>query len=554
MLTTQRLGARAAAALVAAALSSCGADEHGTVSFAGTWQGAVAGSPEYLPLTQQGRDVAGTLSGMALAGRVDGISLSFSLTGQAGLYCSVNANGSATMARMADRDRLSLSYYGADSCNGTFSRSGSLDRLRCPGGMLACSGGVAERWVPYCAQGQTDASNCGQCGLKCGEYQACIGGACQVPACTSPVRLQAPRQYLAAALTSSLVLGDVNGDGFLDAVVSSVDTWYMGPVLAAVSVLLGDGHGGFGTPIPTELSFPPAAIAIGDVDGDGRLDAVVYGGPWDGPATVAVLLGNGDGSFRPGPTFPAGVDRMIGGFVALADLDREGTLDLVIPGPTPSLQVRLGLGDGTFGPSRAYALPAAPEALLASDLDGDGIADLAAASSPYPESRVSVLLGSGDGTFRPAVDHEGVKNPHDIAIGDFDENGVPDLVVAGGDYNWEVILHPAVAVLLGAGDGTFAPPVGIVERQTDEAFGLAVADLDGDGHQDVAVAEQGEFEVVLGNGDGTFAPGVRFPVPGGEYGSGARSVAAGDLDGQGTADLVVLNFEKSVTVFLACGP
>lgn len=550
MLASRR-GSALAAAVVLVSLPSCGADEDGAASFAGDWQGVVAGSPAWVSLTQQGSDVAGTLSGMALLGRVEGRSLSFSLSGS-GPYCSVSATGSATMTLLVDRDRLQLSYFGADSCHTTVNGSGWLDRLRCPAGALACGGGQAEGWTPYCANGQTDVSNCGYCGVRCGEYQACSTGLCHVPACTSPVRLQGPRLYPAAELPSSLALGDVNGDGLPDAVVSSQDTWYMGPIPAAVSALLGDGSGGFGTPIRTELSAPPAAVALGDVDRDGRLDVVLYGGPWDGPASVTILLGQGDGAFRPGPAFPAGVDPTRSGFVALADLDGDGTLDLVIPGPNPSLQVRMGLGDGTFGPGQPYALPGEPAALLAADLDGDAKVDLAVPGRGG--AVVSILLGNGDGTFQDPVDHEGVKFPHGIAAGDLDGDGVPDLVVAGGDYNWEVVLHPAVAVLFGHGDGTFAPPVGIVERQMEEAFQLAVADLDGDGHLDVAVTEQGELEVILGNGDGTFETGVRFPLPGWPYGSGAKSVAAGDLDGRGAADLVVLNFETTVAVLLACAP
>jgi hypothetical protein len=168
------------------------ADESGSgsVSFAGTWQGVVAGEPAWVSLTQQGSDVAGTLRGMALVGRAEGASLSFSLTG-AGPYCAVSASGSATAVRMADRDRLQLSYYGADSCNETFSGSGWLDRLRCAGGMLACGGGQAEGWMPYCAHGQTDASNCGYCGLKCGQFQACAAGECQLHLHRT-VRLEAP--------------------------------------------------------------------------------------------------------------------------------------------------------------------------------------------------------------------------------------------------------------------------------------------------------------------------------------------------------------------------
>jgi hypothetical protein len=95
-----------------------------------------------------------------------------------------------------------------------------------------------------------------------------------------------------------------------------------------------------------------------------------------------------------------------------------------------------------------------------------------------------------------------------------------------------------------------------VQRQYEVGLALAIADLDGDGHQDVAAAVGGEFEVVLGNGDGTFATGVLFPIPTLDPRSsgGAKSLAAADLDGDGASDLAVLNWEQTVSAFLACQP
>ena len=534
--------ARAAAALASVCLASCGGED---VDFSGTWEGVLTPSRWSGPLLlqQQGQDVAGTLGVMALVGRVDGRTLSFSLT-YGSTFCSGAATGSATVVRLADRDRMQLSYFGADSCNGTFNASGWFDRLRCPGGMLACSGGYYDDWPPYCANGQTDSSNCGHCGVKCGVSQACKGGLCQVPACDGPVRLQSSLDTWVAMTLSPLALSDVDSDGATDAVALDLD-------FQRLAVLPGNGRGGFGTAVKTSLSASPISMAIGDLDRDGRPDAVVYQVDHDLPSgAIQVLLGNGDGSFRTGQSLPAGETTYPGPRVlALADLDGDGVLDLAArSGNPPAVQVRPGLGDGTFGQAHEYALPGPLQSLAAADLDGDGSVDLAVSyfrlEPPGPPAGgpgMSVLLGTGDGTFRNPIDLPGLGFPRDLAVGDFDRDGIPDLV----GTTWDSVAE----VLLGNGDGTFAAPVRVGPVPACGYYSLAVADLDGDGDQDVVAANCGGLEVILGLGDGTFERSVEYPLP-----LGALAVAAGDLDGDGRMDLAVASREWSMSAFLACPP
>ncbi|HEU4382217.1 MAG TPA: VCBS repeat-containing protein [Anaeromyxobacteraceae bacterium] len=531
---------RAGSALLASLLCcSCAKD----ADFSGYWQGSIDGSWATMSLEQHGQDVAGNLNDMALVGRVDGSSLSFSLIGSE-YSCAVAATGSATMSSLEDRDQVQLSYF-AGSCGGAFDSSGSLDRLRCASGNLACYPLSWEEWTSYCADGQNDPSNCGTCRVECGDLEVCLVGHCSSTACTGPVPLRAPGTYPATYFLSSLVLADIDGDGLLDAVV-------MDHAASRLAVLPGTAGGGFASPLATDLARPPLAGAAGDLDGDGRADLVVYAtGIYDSPdSEILVLLGRGDGTFRAEQSLPIGSEAYEWPLrpIALADFDGDGVLDFATRiGDVPGVQVRRGLGDGTFGPAHDLALGGAASAVVAADFDGDGRLDLAVGYYSEQPPNVAILLGNGDGSFRPPATFAGVRIPDDIAVGDLDGNGVPDLVVAGSYSYIQPNEYPPVAVLLGKGDGTFAPPVWIVSRGWEVGYAVAVADLDGDGRQDVAVAMGQEFDVILGRGGGAFADPVGFSIR-----ESAYSMGAGDLDGDGAADLVVGNWQDTVEVFLAC--
>lgn len=146
------------------------------------------------------------------------------------------------------------------------------------------------------------------------------------------------------------------------------------------------------------------------------------------------------------------------------------------------------------------AVDPAPRSVALADLNGDGKLDLVVASYDSNQT-VSVFLGNGDGTFQPQVRYAGGSGPYGLAAANVNLDGIVDLLVA--NYNDDTI-----SVLLGNGDGTFQPQA--VFPTGDGPIGIVVADFNGDGLPDVATASLGAA-VLLGNGDGSFQPPT-FPT------------------------------------------
>ncbi len=348
----------------------------------------------------------------------------------------------------------------------------------------------------------------------------------------------------------------------------------------------------FALPVAYDPGPGSTSVAIADLSGDGKLDLVVanfcktydqYGNcSGNGEGGVAVLLGNGDGTFQPAVTYSTGAYGA--NSVAVADMNGDGILDLVVANwcgtqdqygcryQSGAVSVLFGNGDGTFQTALVYGSGGLDAYSVAiGDLNGDRKPDLVVTNSYYGggdyNGSVGVLLGNGDGTFQPAVSYgSGGQLAASVAIGDVNVDGIPDLVVA--DYGGVLGKYAgAASVLLGNGDGTFQPGV-LYDSGGVAPVSVALGDLRGNGIRDVVIANRwsdnegkvlrGEVSVLLGNGDGTFQSaasyltyGVGYPSSPG-IGAGINSLVIADLNGDGIPDLAVVEWCQNLYYYTDC--
>lgn len=374
----------------------------------------------------------------------------------------------------------------------------------------------------------------------------------------------------------SLVLGDFNRDGKLDAVVGDVAN-------NKILVYLGDGTGSFTAGATSTLQDVPQQIVAADMNHDGKMDLVVA----EQSQVVSVLLGNGDGTFQPEL---ANADPNNAYNLAVADLNGDGIPDVVTSGN--ELEVFLGNGDGTLESPTTTEVAGNIGAMITGDFNGDGIPDIAMEGG---WTGIVMLFGNGDGTFKTPGSVYGNSQMEDggtygpaLAAGDFNNDGKLDLVTApyndgsgeafailanngdgtfavGGDlsagydavstivadFNGDGIPDLAIAninnndgvntgvrVYLGAGKGKFGNAINVSLNDSHDPLSLVAGDFNRDGKIDLASANyDGTVSVLFGNGDGTFASGKTYAAAG----SGTPlQLATGDLNGDGNLDLAVL--------------
>jgi hypothetical protein len=359
-----------------------------------------------------------------------------------------------------------------------------------------------------------------------------------LPAATFPVGVQ-PR---------SVTVADFNNDGKPDLAVVNMGQSSTSTSQSSLSVLLGNGNGSFQPAVTTNVLNSGLAqgnaesLAVGDFNGDGLPDVALNTAGPAGPA-VEVMLGNGNGSFQPNHLILPVAQTPLS--VAVGDFDRNGALDLVTANNSSgTLSLLLGNGNGTFRPHIDLAVGAAPRAVAVGDFNGDGLPDVVAAQQL--SNTVSVLLGHGNGTFAPPLVFAASGQdftPSSIAVGDMNGDGRADLVI--NSIGGEDSVVSQLGVLLGNGNGTFQAPI-LQSPETSGGDGdVALGDFNNDGRLGAAVGGQAALPdgltVLTGNGDGTFGVPFQSPQRVSTGGNDPFGVAAADLNGDGRVDLVAAN-------------
>ena len=365
---------------------------------------------------------------------------------------------------------------------------------------------------------------------------------------TGDGNFQAAVNYAVGPDPVAIVAGDFNHDGHLDLAVLNSNPNKNG-VGGSLSILSGQGDGTFVASATYGVGFIPTALAAGDFDGDGNLDlAVVISNPnlQFNPGFVTILMGSASGAFTGQANYGVGIAPAS---IAVGDFNGDGKLDLAVGSainglnlnPQSEMSILVNTGSGAFSAASTFAIgPAgsAPISIAAADFNNDGRLDLAVGLNNT--NSLVICEGNGDGTF--AIESTPVvgNTPVWLAAADFNGDGKIDLIV---DNNPD----DTVSVLMGNGDETFSSPT--TYPTGFHSTNLALADLNGDGKLDVAIVNNGDsnVQVMLGRGDGTFFTGA-FSV-----GANPGGIATGDFNGDGIPDLAVTNGDGNATIFLGDG-
>jgi hypothetical protein len=359
-----------------------------------------------------------------------------------------------------------------------------------------------------------------------------------------------------------ITLGDLNGDQKVDVAVSLAGDNVVGQEI----VLLGNGDGTFQSGKASTGVYYPESVVAGDFNGDGKLDLAISSADSAPSPDVSILLGNGDGTFQPPRVAFSGL-----GILAAADLNGDGKLDLVFSGSI--IEIYDGNGDGTFSNTRSYRgggslaiadfnldgkldiaagdfillntgagtflgqvavlLPVAASAAVLGDFDKNGTNDVAAISAKNASS-LCILTNDGTGALTLAHIYMLQQPSFGIATADLNGDGNLDLILAGTDSNGSDWSY---SVLLGNGDGTFQSPVFYQQNVSvgEVTFSIVIADFNNDHRPDVSISLGGSgsqsLVVLLGNGDGTFASPAYI------FDGGASSLAVADFNGDGNLDI-----------------
>lgn len=350
-------------------------------------------------------------------------------------------------------------------------------------------------------------------------------GVCLVSTGTGLAHIERPYWVTAA---------DVYNRGILDLIVVNHTT-------TEFVLMKGNGDGTFGRPLDVAVvGMGGWVAAVADFDGDDNLDVAVAVGPSN---NVAVVFGNGEGGFQGRRTYAVGTEPRA---IVAADIDGDGAPDLVTANwGSNTISVLLNNGDGTFAPAIHYNVQENPHFVSAGDLNGDGQTDLVVSNyrEGAREGSISIFMSGGNNGLE-LLGHMPTRgiNPNTSVITDLDGDGVPDIAVANaGSSNVSVFLSDGaggfdVSTYASGGGGTLA---------------VAAGDFNGDGYPDLALANSAanNVTILLNDGAGGFGDPTPYTV-----GMFPRSIAVGDFNQDDSLDLAVANTNSnSVTILLGDG-
>lgn len=324
--------------------------------------------------------------------------------------------------------------------------------------------------------------------------------------------------------TYGIVSSDFNHDGDKDvAMPADMNT---------IAVLLGDGTGGFGSPVEFTVENNPLNLAVGDFNNDTHIDLVMS--HFSIGSTMTLLLGDGTGGFGAPLTFELGFSGSWG--INVGDFNEDGNADVIVTSTTFGMAILLGNGAGGFSAAVNYSTPGAPSFIAIRDVNNDSHQDLAIANQGG--NNVSVFIGTGTGSFNSAVNYPVQTSPIGISIDDFNQDGKMDIAAAN-------LLSKSVSVLQGDGLGNFGSAVNF--NTGGESVGLLTNDFDNDGVKDIAITNRdvNSVSILRGNGAGGFEPPLTFST-----GEGPRGITLADFNSDGRNDLATAGYTSGILSIL----
>ena len=336
--------------------------------------------------------------------------------------------------------------------------------------------------------------------------------------------------YSVGVGAAAIAHGDVNGDGKVDIAIGGDNN---------IQVYVNAGNGVFLPPVMYAAGQLVSSIAFGDMNGDGKDDLATTNTISTGGTTISVLLNKGDGTFAPLVSYAAGTGTKL---LAVGDVDGDGKADIAVANEDSSgmgtLLILLNNGNATFAAPASYPFGAAGWGGIAlADLNGDKRLDvvLSNGGSGVKNSYAGVFLNNGNGTFHAIVNYPVSDGVDMVALGDVNGDGAIDIAVETSSSG------RAIDVLINKGNGTFATSVRHL-LGTNYAEGFSLGDLNGDKMADIAFtnSQPDYISVLLAGSNGTLASPVSYVA-----GPSNRLVLLTDVTGDGKADLIAAPSNRS---------